>query len=165
LLLRASFIQSQSMLARVNTLLRPVHRYSSVSLPLQRRAFSVKTLYTKEHEWVRVENDIGVVGITDHAQKALGDIVFVDLPAVNKKVKKSDSFCTVESVKAASDVYAPVSGDVLEVNTKVTDTPGLVNQKAETDGWLCKLKLSNPTEVSALLNAEQYKKHCEEDKH
>ena len=113
--------------------------------------------YAKSHEWVRAGGDgTGVVGITDHAQHELTDIVFVELPAVGRKVKAGEACAVVESVKTASDIYTPVSGEVLAVNQAVVDNPALVNSGPYTDGWLFKLKLSNPAELGALLTPEQY---------
>ena len=102
------------------------------------------TYYTSEHEWISVEGDVGTVGITAFAAEKLGDVVFVELPDAGKKVKKEGDMAVVESVKAASDVYAPVSGDVLEANAAIVDDPAKVNADAEGEGWFVKLKLSNP---------------------
>jgi glycine cleavage system H protein len=113
--------------------------------------------YTKSHEWVRVSGDTAVVGITDHAQHELTDIVFVELPDVGKKVKSGDACAVVESVKTASDIYSPVSGEILETNRLVVDDPALVNSDPHADGWFYKIKLSNPAELNALLSPEQYK--------
>jgi glycine cleavage system H protein len=113
--------------------------------------------YTKSHEWLRVNGDTGVVGITDHAQHELTDIVFVELPAVGRQLKAGETCAVVESVKTASDIYAPVSGQILEINPAVVDNPALVNTAPDSDGWFYKIKLSHPAEVSALLSPEQYK--------
>lgn len=113
--------------------------------------------YAKSHEWVRVSGDIARVGITDHAQQELTDVVFVELPAVGRKVKAAEACAVVESVKTASDVYAPVSGEVMAVNKAVVDQPALVNSDPYGEGWFYELKLSNPAEVNALLGPEQYK--------
>jgi glycine cleavage system H protein len=112
--------------------------------------------YTKDHEWLRIDGDVATVGITDHAQHALGDVVFVDLPAIGKTVKQGQEAATVESVKAASEVYAPVSGEVVAVNTALPDNPALVNSAPEGDGWFLQLRLSAPAEVDSLLSAEDY---------
>ena len=112
--------------------------------------------YTKEHEWVRLENDLGTVGITDYAQDQLGDIVYLDLPSVGTQVKQLDKLGEIESVKAVSDLYSPVSGEVVEVNQEVTDRPELVNQSPYEDGWLVRVRLSDPAEVGNLLTAAQY---------
>ena len=112
--------------------------------------------YTKDHEWLKINGDEAIIGITDHAQAALGDITFIDLPKVGKVVKAHDSLLVVESVKAASDVYAPVAGTVSAVNDKLGATPELVNQSAHGEGWLCKLKPFDAAAVATLLTAEQY---------
>jgi glycine cleavage system H protein len=112
--------------------------------------------YSKEHEYIRMEGDVAVVGITDYAQSQLGDIVFIDLPPVGKKVTKGKEFAVVESVKAASDVYAPVSGEVIEVNPNLGETPALVNDDAEKSGWFAKIRVSNPDEAAALMDDVAY---------
>jgi glycine cleavage system H protein len=119
------------------------------------------TWYTSEHEWIRVEGDVGTVGITAFAAEKLGDVVFVELPDAGKKVKKEGDMAVVESVKAASDVYAPVSGDVLEANAAIVDDPAKVNADPEGDGWFVKLKLSNAGELSGLMDKAAYTKFCE----
>src|SRR5437660_11848657 len=112
--------------------------------------------YARTHEWVRVSGDAATIGITDHAQHELTDVVFVELPAVGKKVKVGEACAVVESVKTASDIYSPVSGEVTEINKAVVDNPALVNSEPYSGGWFYKIKLSNPAEVNALLNPEQY---------
>ena len=112
--------------------------------------------YTKEHEWVRVEDDLGTVGITDYAQDQLGDIVYLDLPSPGTQVKQLDKLGEIESVKAVSDLYSPVSGEVVEVNQEVNDRPELVNQSPYEQGWLVRLRLADPAELDSLLTAEQY---------
>src|SRR5215471_6933294 len=112
--------------------------------------------YTKSHEWVRVSGDTATVGITDHAQHELTDIVFVELPDTGSKFKSGDACAVVESVKTASDIYSPVSGEILETNKAVVDNPALVNSEPYAAGWFFKIKLSNPTEVEALLSSEKY---------
>lgn len=112
--------------------------------------------YTKDHEWVRIEGDTAVVGITDHAQAALGDITFVEIPAVGKVVKAHDVLAVVESVKAASDVYAPVAGTVCEVNGVLTTVPETINQSPHDQGWICKLRPFDAASADALLSAAQY---------
>ncbi|KAK6907731.1 glycine cleavage system H protein [Kwoniella mangroviensis CBS 10435] len=123
----------------------------------------ISTRYTTDHEWVSFDSNsnIGTVGITDYAQKALGDVVFVELPGQGAEVAQGDSIGAVESVKAASDIYAPVSGVIEEINETLADQPGLLNKASEGNGWLAKIKLSDPSEFEALLNAEAYKAHCE----
>ena len=117
-----------------------------------------KIYYTDEHEWLKVEGDIATVGITNHAQEQLGDLVFVELPEVGATLEQGDDGVVVESVKAASDVYAPASGEVTEVNDKLTGEAALVNADAEGEGWLYKMKLSNPSQLENLLDADGYKK-------
>lgn len=112
--------------------------------------------YTKSHEWVRVSGDTATVGITDHAQHELTDIVFVELPEIGKKFKTGDACAVVESVKTASDIYSPVSGEILETNKAVVDNPALVNTEPYAGGWFFKIKLANPAELNALLTPEQY---------
>ena len=112
--------------------------------------------YTPSHEWVRTENDIATVGITDHAQKELTDIVFVELPEAGRKLNAGEACAVVESVKTASDIYSPVSGEVVEINQDVPNNPALVNTDPYGKGWFFKIKLSDPNEVSALVNAEDY---------
>ena len=114
--------------------------------------------YTKSHEWVRVSGDLATVGITDHAQHELTDIVFVELPDPGRKVRAGDACAVVESVKTASDIYSPVSGEILEINKAVVDNPALVNKEPHTGGWFFKIKLSSPTELNALLSPEAYQK-------
>jgi glycine cleavage system H protein len=113
------------------------------------------------HEYIKVEGNIGTVGITDYAQAALGDIVYIDLPEVDDVFEKGDSFGSVESVKAASDVYCPVGGKIVEVNTKLTDEPSLVNSQAETSAWFVKIEIAQPAELKDLLEPDAYKEHCE----
>jgi glycine cleavage system H protein len=113
--------------------------------------------YAKSHEWVRASGDTATVGITDHAQAELTDIVFVELPAVGRKVKAGEACAVVESVKTASDIYSPVSGEITEVNKAVADNPALVNSKPDSDGWFYKIKLSNMAELNVLLSPEKYK--------
>ena len=113
--------------------------------------------YAKSHEWVRVSGDTATVGITDHAQHELTDVVFVELPAVGRPVKAGEACAVVESVKTASDLYSPVSGQILEMNEAVVDNPGLVNTDPYGGGWFFKIKLSNPAELSSLLTPESYR--------
>ena len=112
--------------------------------------------FTEDHEWVDVDGDIGTVGISEYAQSQLGDIVFVDVPEAGKEVAKGDEAAVVESVKAASDVYSPVSGTVLEGNAALGDNPGLVNEEPEGDGWFFKLTLSDPDELKGLMDESAY---------
>ena len=114
--------------------------------------------YSKSHEWVRVAGDVATVGITDHAQHELTDVVFVELPAVGRKLKAGEACAVVESVKTASDIYSPVSGEVTDVNTAAVSTPALANDQPYGEGWFFRIKLSNPAEVNALLNPADYQK-------
>ena len=118
--------------------------------------------YTREHEWIRVEGDQATVGITDFAQGQLGDVVFVEVPEAGRAVTRGQEAAVVESVKAASDVYAPVSGTVSEGNQAVGDEPSLVNSDPEGEGWFFRLTLSDNHELSELMSAEQYKAYCDE---
>ena len=118
-------------------------------------------LYTKEHEWVKVEGDVATVGITDYAQDQLGDIIYVELPEVGRKVKQMEAVATVEAVKTAADVYAPVSGEVIEVNSKLSEKPELLNEDPYGEGWMFKLRMENPEELKGLLSPEEYRKLIE----
>ena len=120
--------------------------------------------YTKEHEWIRVEGDTGTVGITDHAQHALGDIVYVDLPKPGSRLEALKPFGTVESVKAVSDLFSPAAGEVLEINEQLKDRPELLNEDPHGSGWLLKLRLANQGDLAALLTAEQYTAYVAEEK-
>ena len=115
------------------------------------------TYYTEDHEWIRVEGDTATVGISNHAQEQLGDIVFAEVPEPGRRVAKGQEAAVVESVKAASDVYAPVSGEVIEGNQAVADDPALVNSDPEGEGWFFKLKLSNPGELDGLMDEAAYR--------
>jgi len=117
--------------------------------------------YSKEHEWVRVDGDVATVGISNHAQEQLGDVVFVELPEVGRKVEQNAAMAVVESVKAASDVYAPISGEVVEVNNALNDDPALVNGDAEGAGWFCKLTITKPAELDGLMDADAYRAFAE----
>ncbi len=115
-----------------------------------------ETRYSKDHEWVRVDGDVATVGISEHAQEQLGDVVFVELPDLGQRLERTDAMAVIESVKAASDVYAPVSGEVVEVNEAVGNDPAMVNSGAEAEGWLCKIKLGNPAEVEEMMDGNAY---------
>ncbi|CAK7356178.1 unnamed protein product [Dovyalis caffra] len=121
--------------------------------------------YATSHEWVKHEGSVATIGITDHAQDHLGEVVFVDLPETESSVSQGKSFGAVESVKATSDVNSPISGDVVEVNTQLTDTPGLINNSPYEKGWMIKVKPSNPSELESLLGPKEYTKLCEEEAH
>jgi len=112
--------------------------------------------YTKEHEWVRVEGDTGTIGITDYAQDQLGDVVYLDLPAAGASVSQHEKMGEIESVKAVSDLYSPVSGEITEVNQEAVDSPELVNNDAYGRGWMIKVRLANPSDVDALMPADEY---------
>ena len=112
--------------------------------------------YTKEHEWIRVEGDVAFIGVTDHAQKELGDIVYVDIDTLDKEVARDEVFGTVEAVKTVSDLFSPISGTVLEINDKLDGSPELVNSDPYGDGWMIKMSVSDPAELEALLSAETY---------
>ena len=112
--------------------------------------------YTKEHEWVEVDGDTATVGITNHAQESLGDIVFIDLPTVGKEVKSNEALCVIESVKAASDIYAPIDGEVIEINNNLNDDASIVNQDPEKDGWIFKMKIADPNQYNNLMSLDGY---------
>ena len=114
------------------------------------------TRYTKDHEYIRIDGDTGTIGITSHAQSQLGDVVFVDLPDVGKKVAKGDEAAVVESVKAASEVFAPVSGEIVAVNSALADAPGMVNEDAMEKGWFVKIRLSKPEELDGMMDEAAY---------
>jgi glycine cleavage system H protein len=119
-------------------------------------------LYTKEHEWLQMNGDTGTVGITDYAQHELGDVVFVELPKVGAQIKARQSLGTVESVKAVSEIYSPVSGEVTAVNEALASSPEKINQEPHTGGWLIKLKLADKKETSSLMNAQAYESYVAE---
>jgi glycine cleavage system H protein len=115
--------------------------------------------YTQEHEWLRVEDGVGIVGITDFAQHELGDVVFVELPTKGTRLAKGQTFGAVESVKAVSDIYAPVGGTVLEVNEEIEEKPELVNEQPFGAGWLIKIQVSDPAEIADLMDAQAYREY------
>ena len=120
-------------------------------------------MYTKDHEWFQIDNGIANVGITHHAQDELGDVVYVELPAVGSSVSAGASFGTVESVKAVSELYAPASGEVIEVNAALSDSPETLNQDPYAEGWIVKINIANPDEITGLLSADDYRKHVEDE--
>jgi glycine cleavage system H protein len=120
--------------------------------------------YTKEHEWVLADGDAGTIGITDHAQEELGDIVYVDMPKVGTHVEAGKSLGSVESVKAVSDIYSPVSGEILEINEALADTPEKLNSDPHGDAWLVKIKLSKPEEIQNLMSAADYQSYIGAEK-
>ncbi|ALK10453.1 glycine cleavage system protein GcvH [Blastochloris viridis] len=117
--------------------------------------------YTKDHEWIRLDGEAAVVGITDYAQSQLGDVVYIELPATGTVLAQGDEAAVVESVKAASEVYAPVAGEVIAVNDRLVETPALVNDDAEGTGWFLKLKITDAAALDGLMSAEQYKHYLE----
>ncbi len=121
--------------------------------------------YARSHEWAKVEGDIATVGISDYAQHALSDVVYVELPEVGQEVSKGDAVAVVESVKAAEDVYAPLSGEIVEINEELPDNPEWVNEDPYGKAWFFKIKMSNPAEYDDLLDVEAYKKVVEEEEH
>ncbi|MBI3005592.1 MAG: glycine cleavage system protein GcvH [Ignavibacteriales bacterium] len=114
--------------------------------------------YTKDHEWIRVDAEFGWIGITDYAQSELGDIVFVELPKIGTGIEQGKAFGTIEAVKAVSDLYAPVNGEVVELNKEVQDSPEVVNKEPYERGWMLKIRIENPSQLSGLLDVESYKK-------
>jgi glycine cleavage system H protein len=120
-----------------------------------------KLFYTKEHEWAKIAGSEATIGITDHAQHSLGDITFVDLPKAGKKVKKGEQFATVESVKAASDVYAPLSGEIVKVNDSLAGTPEAINKSPYEGGWFCVIKVAQESEKNELMSDSKYKEYVE----
>lgn len=121
----------------------------------------MSTYFTEDHEWITVDGDIGTVGISPYAAGQLGDVVFVELPEVGDEFDKGDEAAVVESVKAASEVYAPVGGEVTEVNGKLEDAPETVNESADGEGWFLKMKIADASELDGLMNSEAYKAYCE----
>ena len=115
--------------------------------------------YTEDHEWIDVDGDVATIGITDHAQEQLGDVVFVELPDIGAQFDKGAEAAVVESVKAASEVYAPLTGEIVEVNTDLTDEPSKVNVAAENDGWFIKMKIANPSELEDMMDQAAYEAH------
>jgi glycine cleavage system H protein len=115
--------------------------------------------YTKDHEWIKVEGPVGTIGITDYAQSELGDVVFAELPKLGVTMKARESFGTIESVKAVSEIFTPVSGEITEINSKLVDTPEIINKDPHGSAWLVKIRLSDPKEVSALMDAAAYESY------
>jgi len=121
--------------------------------------------YAKSHEYVHVEGDVATIGITDYAQKELGDVVFVELPQVGSQIEATDEMGSIESVKAVSELFAPVSGEVVEVNEALTDKPELVNTDPYGDGWMLRVKMSDPSEIDELMTPEEYDEYTEKESH
>ena len=124
--------------------------------------FPADCKYTKEHEWVRVEGDVAVIGITDYAQDSLGDIVFLELPSVGSDIEKEATFGVVESVKAVSDLYAPIGGKVEEINEPLVEEPELINEKPYSDGWMIKVKIRDSSDLDALMDQSAYEAYVKE---
>ena len=120
-------------------------------------------LYSKEHEWILNENNVATLGITDHAQKELGDVVFVDLPEVGATFDANEAFGSVESVKAVSEVYLPVSGEVVETNESLLDAPEKINDHPYGEGWIIRIRLGDPSQLEALMSSQEYSKYVEEE--
>ena len=121
--------------------------------------------YAKSHEYLHIEGEVGTIGITDYAQKELGDVVFVELPQVGSLVEAGDEMGSIESVKAVSEIFAPVSGEVVEINETLAEKADLVNTDPYGDGWMIRVRLSDPSEVEELMNAEEYEEYCETESH
>ncbi|CAO3592440.1 glycine cleavage system H protein [Absidia repens] len=146
--------------SRVFTPYAPVIRNTATLAAI--RGYATKK-YTSDHEWISIDNGVGTIGITDHAQKALGDVVFVETPTVGDEVAREAQIGVVESVKAASDIYSPVTGEVVDVNEALADEPSLINNSPEEDGWLAKIKLANTDELEGLMDEKAYAAHCDAD--
>lgn len=119
--------------------------------------------YTKEHEWIQLDGEIATIGITNHAQESLGDIVFVDLPDIGKVVSAGGDASVIESVKAASDIYSPVDGEIIEVNNNLNDNAALINEKAESEGWIFKIKITDSKQLANLMNSSDYKEFLKQE--
>ncbi|KAL7131306.1 hypothetical protein ABFS83_13G189200 [Erythranthe nasuta] len=138
--------------------------YLRISVPSRGFATVLKDLkYADSHEWVKVEGNSATIGITDHAQDHLGDVVYVELPEAGTEVTQGDSFGAVESVKATSDINSPISGKVVEVNSKLNESPGLVNASPYENGWIIKVEIATSDELNNLMDSEKYSKFCEEE--
>ncbi|KAI3455818.1 hypothetical protein Pfo_012481 [Paulownia fortunei] len=138
--------------------------YLGISVPYRGFATVIKDLkYADSHEWVKIEGKSATIGITDHAQDHLGDVVYVELPDEGTEVTQGASFGAVESVKATSDINSPISGKVVEVNSKLNDSPGLVNASPYENGWIIKVEMKNDDELNCLMDPDQYSKFCEEE--
>ena len=124
--------------------------------------YSEANLYTKDHEWILVQDNTGTIGITDYAQHELGDVVYVDLPEVGDTFEANEPFGSVESVKAVSEIFCPVGGEILEVNSKLEESPELINQSPHERAWIIKIRLTNPDELKELLSAQEYEEYLQE---
>src|ERR1700722_31741 len=136
-----------------------LHRCPSFPTPTNAVGFRMTTLYTSDHEWLRIEGDVATIGVTDYAQSQLGDVVFVELPKVGRTLKKAEAAAVVESVKAASDVYAPISGQVTEVNDALVAEPALINSDAAGKAWFFKLKIADRSQLDGLMDESAYQTH------
>src|SRR5579871_1737108 len=134
-------------------------RCRSFPTPINAEGSCMTTLYTADHEWLRIEGDVATIGVTDYAQSQLGDVVFVELPKVGRALKKAEAAAVVESVKAASDVYAPISGEVLEINDELATEPALVNSDAAGKAWFFKLRIADRNELGGMMDEAAYQKH------
>eukprot|EP00619_Florenciella_sp_RCC1007_P005903 CAMPEP_0205921498 /NCGR_PEP_ID=MMETSP1325-20131115/12898_1 /ASSEMBLY_ACC=CAM_ASM_000708 /TAXON_ID=236786 /ORGANISM="Florenciella sp., Strain RCC1007" /LENGTH=160 /DNA_ID=CAMNT_0053289331 /DNA_START=15 /DNA_END=497 /DNA_ORIENTATION=+ len=145
----------------------PATAVRSVQAPAVRMTYAraMSMYYAESHEYIKVDGDVGTMGITAHAADALGDIVFVDLPDVGSEFDQGESFGSVESVKAASDVYAPVAGEIVEVNEELDDNPGVVNESADGEGWFAKIKISDASQLDGLMGEEAYAEFCANEEH
>ncbi|HOJ87118.1 MAG: glycine cleavage system protein GcvH [Elusimicrobiales bacterium] len=121
--------------------------------------------YTKTHEWIGIEGDVAYIGVSDFAQSQMGDIVFVDLPKVGAKAEKEKQICVVESVKSAFDIYSPVNGEVIEVNSALSDNPALINQEPYGNGWICKMKISDKSQLDSLMDFKTYEEFVKTQAH
>ena len=124
--------------------------------------YSEDNLYTKDHEWILIQDNVGTIGITDYAQHELGDVVYVDLPEVGDTFEANEPFGSVESVKAVSEIFCPVGGEILEVNSKLEESPELINQSPHEKAWMIKVRLTNPDELKELLSAQEYEEYLQE---
>ncbi|KAJ3092476.1 hypothetical protein HK102_006887 [Quaeritorhiza haematococci] len=154
---RAASVFARAPLVRAS----PTPAFSSAFVLASRRSYATRK-YTSDHEWVSVTDGVGTIGITEYAQKALGDVVYIEVSAQGKTVEKKDPIGAVESVKAASDVYAPISGEVVEANAELDSQPSLVNTSPYEKGWIAKIKISKPEEIDALMDEAAYAKHTSE---
>ena len=118
----------------------------------------IEKKFTEDHEWVSIDGNIATVGISNHAQESLGDIVFIELPVIGKTVKAKEEICVIESVKAASDIYSPLDGEIIEVNNSLENEPSIINQEAENNGWIFKIELTEPSQYEELMKDEDYQK-------
>uniref|UniRef100_A0A8C4KA67 Glycine cleavage system H protein n=1 Tax=Dromaius novaehollandiae TaxID=8790 RepID=A0A8C4KA67_DRONO len=150
-----TFLLSMDLMSRPKMIYKILGFFCSLEYVLR----SLSRKFTDKHEWISVENGIGTVGISNFAQEALGDVVYCSLPEVGTKLNKDDEFGALESVKAASELYSPLTGEVTEINAALAENPGLVNKSCYQDGWLIKMTVENPTELDELMNEDAYEKY------